>query len=360
LGTLILGGFLVILSGQKEHFTLNAGESREIVPNWWARATGIEVISEHTSVDVSIFAFSNQCPSLTGPIVEVDEENSMDFESGDYHYDYFYLNRGSKVSATLSQTQGKGITYLLRGQDRVAILENHPDEEQLENLLLTALQSWKTNDRQSQQTVARFRAQNNDFYALLYDNPYRGHGHMYVDLNLDLTTYDLTDYEPLCKDVAFHPCPPVQTHGIKCIIVDTSGHAGEQVTIQINGYRNITSIILLSSIPAVLWFVWVLWACVSKLCANTHEEQQQQPERQQQEDLSEPLLSSRDPPIAPRAPSTPIAPSAPPGCAEDVIPMAEAQIINNIPPAVVAPAQVIPIEAPAVETADNKSASSVE
>jgi len=285
----------------------------------------------------------------------------MDFDSGDYHYDYFYLNRGSQVAATLSQTQGNGITYLLRGQDRVSILENHPDEEQLENLLLTALQSWKTNDRQSQDTVARFRAPNNDFYVLLYDNPYNTPGHMHVDLNLDLTTYDLKNDQPICNNLVFHDCGRVQTRGIHCFLVDTTGHAGEQVTLQIHGYRNFTSILLLSSIPAVLWFVWVVWTCVSHLCTRG----ERQP-LEQDPNLAEPFLPSRDPPTAPPSAAFPariaVPPSAPP-TEEDAIPMAEAQIIHPISPTDVSPARVIPMEAPAAaaETLgdDDKSSSAV-
>lgn len=294
----------IVLSGQSETWTLNAGESRQVVPGWFTRLVDIQVTSPRHdgSVDVSVYALpKKKCPNLTGPIVSTYYEHPMSFGPLDYQYDFFYLNKGSKAAASFTQTQGFSDVYLLRGQDALSTLENHHDEDEWAALLRNARKKWEVDMDSSElgDNIGYFQADRNDVYTLLYDNPsHSSNGQLLVDLWSDLTTYNLKGYSPACKDLAFQRCRPIETEFAKCIIVDTQKNGVDNdTTIKIVGNRDWSVIVLISLLPGFLAVVWKVITCCG---ISSHQSSSSwQPVALDEENHEPP------PPTAPRQPTAP-------------------------------------------------------
>ncbi|KAG7356407.1 hypothetical protein IV203_001093 [Nitzschia inconspicua] len=349
-GTALLFATLVVFSGYTEYWTLNAGESRQVHYGWLTREVDIQVVTPNTSVFVDVFTFRNKCPALNGPIVTVHHQLEMAFNPGDYQYNYFYLNLGSKIEATLTQNYGSSMVYLLRGQDKIDTLEkpSHSNPNWLDDLLRKYVKKWQVKSNTYQPTVAEFRAsQSSDEHVLLYDNPYKTRGHLSLDLWLDLTTYDVEGYAPRCSDVAFQKtCHSIQTEFAKCIIVDTSPSSNngskDEVRIAILGYRDYYFITMLSIIPAVL-VVFLQICCWSRKSGTRLNESASDSHTA----IAEPHAYSRVPTSFAPSPSELTEPTASPAWEDSAqVPVVTAELVEGGPPPTNASAPLEPIPPP--------------
>ena len=278
---------------------MNAGESRQVIPGWFTNVVDIQVTSarHEGSVDVSVYALPKKCPSLTGPVISTYHEHTMSFKPLDYQYDFFYLQQNTKLDAAFAQTQGFSDVYLLRGQDALSTLQGHHDENDWSELLRKALKKWEIDVKEIDGVVTdsfgTFKIQKSDVYTLLYDNPSSSYnGQLFVDLWLDMTTYNLKGYSPTCSDLAFQRCRPIETEFAKCIIVDTWKNGDDDVTtINISMQRDWTFIVGFSVLPGFLFVVWKFITC----CGRTGSQGSPPVE----------VEHVRPPPTAPRTPTAP-------------------------------------------------------
>ncbi|CAB9519711.1 expressed unknown protein [Seminavis robusta] len=358
--TALLFAILCVFSSQNETWTLNAGESRQIHPTWLTRAVEVQYLwSQHDAIDVSVYAFAKKCPPLTGPIKKVSEQHGMTFGNQDFQFDYFFLNKGSKVEADFTQLQGASNVYLLRGQDKISILQQDDilhDEDKWSDLLKSSLKTWRLKDTYRQPTVGRFQADRNDAYTLLYDNPYPRGADLLVDLWFELTTFNVKGKTPICSDIAFNSCPPIQTEFAKCIILDTSpwhdnSQGNEEISIRIIGKRDFSFIALLSLIPGVLVILYKIWSCLKNRRRTSRQRVSREDEEHgganasaregtaatappsEEDESSTPLLR----------PSAPLASEDASAPADEAIPVAAARIVEDSAPDAIA---VTPVEAP--------------
>ncbi|KAG7356768.1 hypothetical protein IV203_001454 [Nitzschia inconspicua] len=354
-GTALLFATLVVFSGYTEYWTLNAGESRQVHYGWLTREVDIQVVTPNTSVFVDVFTFRNKCPALNGPIVTVHHQLEMAFNPGDYQYNYFYLNLGSKIEATLTQNYGSSMVYLLRGQDKIDTLgkPSHSNPNWLNDLLRKYVKKWQVKSNTYQPTVAEFRAsQSSDEHVLVYDNPYKTRGHLSLDLWLDLTTYDVEGYVPRCSDVAFqNTCHSIQTEFAKCIIVDTypSSNNGskDEVRIAILGYRDYYFITMLSIIPAVL-VVFLQICCWSRKSGTILNESASGDSHTA---IAEPYAYSRVPASFAPSPSELTEPTASPAWEDSAqVPLVTAELVEGGPPPKNASAPLEPIPPPSLNS----------
>ena len=254
--SLVLFGILVAISSQDDRWILNAGESRRISPAFLTHNVNVQVEwdSHQNGVDVSLYALRS-CPPLTGPPVSVSNQHIMTLGRGDYQYDYFYLNAGSKVSASFAQSQGSSEIFLLRGSDILSRLKGHSDDIDWEDIDRSAISNWYISSGSATKTV-NFRADRTDTYIVLYDNQSSSIGKLSMSYSMKLTTYNLKGHSPICSDAVTTICPPIETKGAGCIIVDTtpgsSDEPGGEVSLRIIGHRRWFAIFLWSILPGSL------------------------------------------------------------------------------------------------------------
>lgn len=252
------------ISSQDDRWILNAGESRRISPAFLTDKVNLQVEwdSHQDGVDVSLYAL-HSCPPLTGPPVSVSNQHYMTLGRGDYQYDYFYLNAGSTMSANFAQSQGSSEVLLLRGSDILSRLKGHSDDIDWEDIDRGAISTWYISSGSTSKTV-NFRADRTDIYILLYDNPSSSIGKLSMSCSMKLTTYNLKGHPPICSDAVTTACPPIETKGAGCIIVDTtpgsSAEQGGEVSLRITGKRRWFAIFLWSTLPGLLIVAWHLYA----------------------------------------------------------------------------------------------------
>jgi len=329
LTSLVLFGIMLLVSGYQETWMLHAGENRALVPNRLLRHVTIQ--ADGNSIPVDVFAFSNHCPSLKGPMVKAYYELDMDLSSGDYQYDYFHLNRDSQVHVTMTQYDGATNVHLLQGQDKIDELTSHHSgsdyDEWLDDLLHRSKQTWMINTYQHQPRTAHFRAMNSDEFVLVYDNPFASRSSLSVDLTLELTTYDVTGYTPYCSDVAYNRCSrKIPVKKITCMIVDAhASTTSEVVQVQLQGYRNYGILIMLSILPLVLFACFRIYQSMMTCCKNDEPNEAEANNDEEQVAFVPPA------PFAPHDVSVLTEPSAP--VEQDMIPVAEVvQVATTEPP----------------------------
>ena len=77
---------------------------------------------------VHVFSFDGACPPLTGPPVTLQfGPSTRHLEEGNYQFEYFWLNEGSKIRVDVTQLHGSSNVYILMGDQLLERLvnENH-------------------------------------------------------------------------------------------------------------------------------------------------------------------------------------------------------------------------------------------
>lgn len=249
-------------SSQDERWILNAGESRRIEPPSLTKAVNMKVEwdSHQDGVDVSVYTL-RKCPALTGPPTFVSHQNSITLNRGEYQYDYYYLNQGSTMSASFTQAGGSSEVLLLRGRDMLRSLDGSDTDWQSINQ--RASFKWYIYSHGRSKTI-NFQAEGTDIYILLYENVSNSVGQLHMEYTMKLANYNLEDRTPICSDaVARKGCPPIETRGAGCIIVDTTpGSSSDdegEVSLRITNSRCWSSVILWSILPSALCFAYALY-----------------------------------------------------------------------------------------------------
>lgn len=312
---------LLLMSAGSETWTLNAGESRRIVPGFLSQS--IEVAKRSNDKDLNVAASlyaipDNKCPPLTGPKVSLSDVNTMTLGRDDYQYDYFYLNDGSTLTAKVSQTLGSSEVLLLRGRRGSMDLEaGHVSNNDWDDMRRDSLSSFFIKANGNKQIT--HESKHSDTYTLVYDNASSSKAELRVSYTLQLTTFNLDDYSDTlaCTDLTYG-CPPIEKKSAGCIILATypNSEGGGEITLTVTTSRNWLLIVLLSTIPA--------WLMAAREVLRSRKEQQGWHQVGGNDDDGVEVIQCETIRIPPAGGTPQPAPSVP---TEASIPMAQAEVV---------------------------------
>ena len=275
---------------------LYAGESH-VIPSpaaWFIHPRAITITTSTTMTNkqpqqqrsAQVYAIptvegTNRCPAPTGPILDVRIGNNDDNDTNPTIHkdllsvvdtkddDYFYLNQGSTLEARVTATAGSARVDLVQGEahapQKIMVPKpllfhqsgNHPTHiNQQQHLLQTQFVTATSNTTTATtgQVILNYTVDTTDTYILVYDRANDVNGstssgstttRLQVSYHLRLTTYNLSQYEPICDDATMdHPCtvslpfaPPLffflphkQQQKHQCLVVQASPNDSEVAT----------------------------------------------------------------------------------------------------------------------------------
>lgn len=232
---------LLAISNVADEWTLNAGETRQVLTRPWLN----NEVSISTSIpdSVSIYSLNGACPPLTGPTVTFGETQDITLSEGDYQYDYFYLNTGSFLDVTLTQDYGATNVFIMRGLD--AVHQRSGENSFTSSALMTRYAG------AGQTAYVRYSVPASDTYAVIYDNASNFNGHSTVTYEVVLTTFSLDDVTPVSGCEGSTKCS-VENSAHACILVK----AADEVTVHVSASRRWGAILFYCAvIPVVIGII---------------------------------------------------------------------------------------------------------
>lgn len=241
---------LLAFSQLDKSWTLNAGETRHVkIPVLNSRIN----ISSDDKIGVRVYDFVGQaCPSLTGPTVTLEDQNTLNLGFGDYQYDYFYLNKGSVINMDFNQAKGATNIYILRGERNLKRIEGYANDDD-DDLSRNILKKQYVSEGSHATGSFQFKAKESNVYIIVYDNASMNTGILSLHYTITLTTYNLNGQSPVC-DESMDSCSINLPHRNRCILVQAisdSGHhtTDEIVTVEVAGTRRWFLLMLYSASP---------------------------------------------------------------------------------------------------------------
>ena len=252
---------LYSVSDKKTTWTFNPGEMRQLSVNMFTESVDLSC-DDVSSGCFRVYKFSNpKCPPLSGPKFISEDSSDMTLGPGDYQYDYFYLTEGSRITLSVEQHYGASNVYILDGPhviDQLNSYDFHFLHSVARQAYVNAENGSSTDNKNAQKTL-HYTAKESMTYVLLYENASYGDGNLSARHTIEHTTYDLTGKEPYCE--FGHDTCQVRTVGgdnRACILVQANDDTDQDVAIDIVGVRNWGFILLVSSLPLLLEWIWHL------------------------------------------------------------------------------------------------------
>jgi hypothetical protein len=320
-------------------WTLNVGETRHVrLPVLNNRID----ISTDDKIGVRVYDFpGKECPSLTGPTVTLEDENTLHLGTGDYQYDYFFLNKGSVLNLDYHQTKGATNIFILRGESNLQRLEGYTDDDDDDHFRRQALKKRYVAEGGHSSGSFQYTAKQNNVYMIVYDNVSPATtGTILVHYTTTLTTYNLHGQEPVC-DESVDTCSIDLPNRMRCILVqaisDSGDHTSDEiVSVEVTGTRCWSFLLFYSAMPFIFFLL-------RSLCQLRSSRSSYQPVGSLEEPNPPPTAPESvepiRPPTAPPSESEPL-PSAPP----------EARLVETEPDysgIIIIPAEnVIPVPPP--------------
>jgi hypothetical protein len=249
---------LLAFSQLDTNWTLNAGETRHVkLPVLNSRID----ISTDDKIGVRVYDFpGKECPSLTGPTVTLEDENTVYLGTGDYQYDYFFLNKGSVILLDYHQTKGATNIFILRGESNLQRLEGNTDDDDDDHFQKQALKKRYVAEGGHASGSLQYTAKQNNVYMIVYDNVSPATtGTLSVHYTITLTTYNLHGQEPVC-DESVDTCSINLPNRRRCILVqaisDSGGHTSDEiVSVEVTGTRCWSFLLFYSAMPFIFFLL---------------------------------------------------------------------------------------------------------
>jgi hypothetical protein len=301
---------LLAFSQLDSNWTLNAGETRHVkIPILNSRVD----ISTDDRVGVRVYDFpGGECPSLTGPTVTLEDENTLNLGTGDYQYDYFFLNAGSVINLDFHQTKGATNIYILRGESNLQRLEGNTDEDD-DDFHRQALKKRYVAEGSHASGSFQYTAKRNNVYMIVYESASATTSTISVHYTITLTTYDLRRQVPVC-DESVETCSINVPDRWRCILVqaisESGGHTSDEiVSVEVTGTRNWSFLLFYSAIPFIFFLLRFL--CQQRSSRSSYHPVDSSEDQNPPPTAPESVEPIRPPPTAPQWESEPL-PSAPP------------------------------------------------
>jgi hypothetical protein len=271
---------LLLTSFTEEQFRLNPGETRPVrAPNPFFYRSVVEEswsaksVSPQVGADVYYYA-DGGCPPLNGPVIHMESRHETNLGFGDYEYDYFYLNPGTIMSISLTVSSGSFGIYLLQGKDTFDSWAGGTDfvAQPLLNGYLTSSSSPQTFE---------YHIEHADVYYVGYDNPHNANNRGSMDIQIQATSYNLSQRHKIQSCHAVYPgslrqhcCLSLDFAVFKddCIIVqgtdsfasasssskETQVYFNDQndVTIELRYERRWSSVVIVVCLVVLCFAVW--------------------------------------------------------------------------------------------------------
>jgi hypothetical protein len=299
---------LLAFSQLDRNWTLNAGETRHVkLPVLNSR---IE-ISTDDKIGVRVYDFPGKCPDLTGPTVTLEDESNLTLGTGDYQYDYFFLNKGSVINLDFHQTKGATNIYILGGESNLQRLEGNTDDDDFHR---HSLKKRYVAEGGHSSGSFQYTAKKDNVYMIVYDNVSPATtGTISVHYTITLTTYNLHGQEPVC-DESVDTCSIHLPNRWRCILVqaisESGGHMSDEiVSVEVTGTRCWFFLLFYSAIPFIFFLLRTI--CQQRSSRSSYHPVDSSEEPNPPATAPESVEPIRPPPTAPHSESEPL-PSAPP------------------------------------------------
>jgi hypothetical protein len=239
--SIVMAVVLLALSGINETWIINAGESRRIETPILNRQIKLQ---SNSNEDMVVVYHLQTCPPLTGPPVQLQDRHDMILGASEFQYDFFFLNAGSTVDLNVIQSEGASNLYILQGANALRRLESPSDDDPFgKDAVVTGFSGDGGSANLS------YRVKQSDVYTLVYDNVGPRTGVLSTQHNISLTTYELQNVTPICKDLK-RDCQILRPDHGSCLIVQaTIADKTAVVTVTIHGRRRWLAIFAYSIMP---------------------------------------------------------------------------------------------------------------
>jgi len=191
---------LLLVSPSNLGFDLTVGNSRRI-PIASSMLTKSIEMSYVGSEQGFLYHFPSTCPPLTGPIETIHDSSNLLLYPGDYAYDFYYLNPGSHIEASLRLDESGGELILIRSivpSQEIEFVNDDDDDDYGYGLsysngipLYKSYTSARNNDASLSYTVKRA-----GYYYVVYYNMLNQRLQGQTSVSLTLTSFDVTGYFP--------------------------------------------------------------------------------------------------------------------------------------------------------------------
>ena len=225
-------------TGSDEDWTLNAGETRQVVGASGWLTNGI-AISTNVPGSVAIYAIDGVCPPLTGPTIQIANTETIQLAQGDYQYDYFFLNAGSILDVSLQQDYGASNLMVMRG---LGAVQGDDEGQSDDNGSFSSKAILTRYAGATQIAQVQFVAPTSDTYVVVYENASNSKGRATVTYQVDLASYELIGQTPVSVCGSSSVCNLAVGGGRKCILVS----ALSEVTVHISMSRRLALILFYS------------------------------------------------------------------------------------------------------------------
>jgi hypothetical protein len=231
---------------------MNKGETRQVETRT-RLIRNVEITSASGAapgMEISIFALDSNCPPLTGPKVSLNQTYGMSLDSGDYQYDYFYLNTGSTLEVSLEQGTGATNMYLLQGMYVLDRAMDDNDDSSFRSLSIMQKFVGSNSQGSLQITVSKSAT-----YIAVYENASSSISKASVSIHGVLTSYNLKGHSPIPSSWCDGPTCTVTRRGHPCILVQANQ---QEVGVTIVAERRWGAILSLALLlPLLLGFICV-------------------------------------------------------------------------------------------------------
>jgi hypothetical protein len=202
--TLAFGDGGIIIPGGETQMTLNVGETWQVPTPSSSLYSSFEIKSITQDPGLEVYEFppvmSNDvavCPSTTGPVLVLQESQTIILEGNEYQYDYFHLNAGSVVTVEASQQTGAINIYLLKGIASLKALETNDGVSSSQNFRGRSILKRFSGNRGS--TILTYEIQHADFYIVIYDNAATTTTQTTKLVTVTVATHSLKNKKPVCS-----------------------------------------------------------------------------------------------------------------------------------------------------------------
>jgi Domain of unknown function (DUF4792) len=202
---------------------MNPGESRRVqIPifNKEIHITANDALGLQTY-------YLSHCPDLTGPTRILEESHSMSVSTGEYQYDYFYLNSGSRITLDVRQDQGASNVYVVHGEENLRTLESNSEVDFSQ---ISDMKRYVAVSNHNEGTLSLvYKARRNDVYIVVYENAGFRSSSLQSHVVLQMTTYNLDGVTPICDESQDECVVSIARHK-NCLLVQAAQRSDDNST----------------------------------------------------------------------------------------------------------------------------------
>lgn len=196
-------------------------------------------------------------PPLTGEPVVVESAENVTLEQDQFLFDYYFLNAGSLIDVAVQQYMGDSAVYILEGENVLRRLETPSrDDDPFGKDILAQVQATA-----GANATVSYKIRQSNIYLIVYNNlneeVEESNSMFFVNYTINMTTYDLEAYQPVCSTLRTTCSVPNPDRGT-CLLIQANSERSDHsqvVTVNLRSRRRWLIILVISIAPYLLAMV---------------------------------------------------------------------------------------------------------